>query len=59
MYARKCILIFMFFYDAGHNDSIEQKMRIKQEQERDLSDQLHRRDQIQEEALAQVNGVCM
>ena len=28
-------------------------MRIKQEQERDLSDQLHRRDQIQEEALAQ------
>jgi len=38
---------------SRHNDSIEQKMRIKQEQERDLSDQLHRRDQIQEEALAQ------
>mmetsp|Transcript_40290 Transcript_40290/g.95676 ORF Transcript_40290/g.95676 Transcript_40290/m.95676 type:complete len:921 (-) Transcript_40290:204-2966(-) len=38
---------------SRHNDSIEQKMRIKQEQERDLQDQLSRRDQIQEEALAQ------
>jgi len=38
---------------SRHHDSIEQKMRIKQEQERDLHEQLRRRDQIQEEALQQ------
>ncbi|EKX37608.1 hypothetical protein GUITHDRAFT_160100 [Guillardia theta CCMP2712] len=38
---------------SRHNDSIEQKMRIKQEQERDLAEQLSRRDHIQEEALQQ------
>jgi len=38
---------------SRHTDSIEQKMRIKQEQERDLQEQLNRRDHIQEEALQQ------
>lgn len=38
---------------SRHHDSIEQKMRIKQEQERDLHEQIRRRDQIQEEALQQ------